>query len=110
MNNDSKRKLPDDKLTKEGKIRATYTLKCSFTDGNTFTYRSDDNFIEFAKKGYKYLSELDALVLKFSAIKNMIQDSKLFDNRKPPGEDLLLHYSGIIGKIVINNLPKNYKV
>ncbi len=110
MDNETKRRFPDDKLTKEGKIRAVYTLKCSFTDGNTFTYRSDDNLIEFTKKGYKYISELDALVLKFSGIKDLIQDCKIFDNRKPVGEDLLLHYSGIIGKILINNLPKNYKI
>ena len=102
--------LPTEKLTKDGKIRAAYTLKCVFNDGNQFTYRSDVNLEDFTKKGYKYITELDALVLKFSGVRDLIDDCKLFDNRMPVGEDLLLHYSGMIGKIVVNNLPKNYKL
>ena len=101
---------PDQKTTRAGKIRATYTLLCEFNDGNTFTYRSDDALAEFTNKGYKYITELDALLLKYKAHKNKLQDCKLFDNRLPKKEDLLLHYSGMLKKILINNLPQRYSL
>lgn len=100
----------DQKRTLTGKIRAAYTLRCEFNDGNAFTYRSDDALAKLAARGYKNVNELDALILTFTGKKNLIQDGKIFDNRMPHGEDLLLHYSGMLGKIVINFLPKNYKL
>lgn len=110
-----KKQLTDDtkllgKVTKTGKIRAAYTLKCRFNDGNKFTYRSDNNLVNYVKLGYKHLTELDALVLRFTSLQDLIQECKMFDNRKPAGEDLLLHYSGTISKILLNHLPKQYKL
>lgn len=97
-------------ITKSGKARAMYTLKCKFNDGNLFTYRSDINLANYFKQGYKNIDELDAMVLKFTNLQELIFECKLFDNRKPPGEDLLLHYSGAVTKVLINTLPKKYKL
>ncbi len=94
--------------TLQGKPRARYTLKCEFNDGNKFTYRSDLNHENYKTKGYNQLSELDALVLKFSSLKETINDAKLFDNSLPTKEDLLLHYG--IGKVLLNILPGKYSL
>lgn len=98
------------RITRSGKARAVYTLKCKFNDGNTFTYRSDVNLANYQKQGYKTVSELDAIVLKFTSLQGLIFECKLFYNRKPAGEDLLLHYSGAVNKVLLNNLPKQYKL
>lgn len=98
------------RITKSGKARAVYTLKCKFNDGNVFTYRSDVNLSNYFKQGYKNINELDAIILKFTSLQALIFECKLFDNRKPAGEDLLLHYSGAVSKVLLNNLPKQYKL
>jgi hypothetical protein len=95
--------------TKEGKARATFTLKCKFLDGNIFTYRSDVNLENYNKQGYKGLSELEAIILKFTSIQGLILECRLFDNRKPSGENVLLHYSGVIKKVLFSNLPQHYQ-
>ncbi len=46
------------RITRQGKIRALYTLKCRFADGNHFTYRSDLNLMNYNKQGYPNISEL----------------------------------------------------
>ncbi|MBS1635215.1 MAG: hypothetical protein JST26_04775 [Bacteroidetes bacterium] len=98
------------KITRQGKIRATFTLKCKFNDGNRFTYRSDLNLINYQKQGYKNLTELDALILKFTSLQQRIKECMLFDNRKPPGEDLLMHYSGTLSTVLTNDLPPKYNL
>jgi hypothetical protein len=98
------------RVTRQGKIRAMYTLKCKFTDGNRFTYRSDLNLLNYTKQGYKSINELDAILLKFTSLQQRIQECKLFDNRKPPGEDLVLHYSGVLSKVLISHLPPHYNL
>lgn len=98
------------RITQTGKTRAVYTLKCRFNDGNVFTYRSDVNLNNYQKQGYKNINELDAIVLKFTSLQGLIFECKLFDNRKPAGEDLLLHYSGAVSKVLLSNLPKQYKL
>lgn len=91
-----------------GKTRAVYTLKCKFNDGKQFTYRSDVNLEKYNKIGYKNLDELEALVIKFTSLKSLIDECKLFDNRKPAGEDLLLHYA--MGKVLLSILPNHCKL
>ncbi len=98
------------KLTKSGKIRSRYTLKCEFNDGNTFTYRSDNCLAHYHQKGYKSISELDALVLRFNELRKLLFDAKLFDNSKPKPEDLIMHFSGSISQVLINHLPKRYSL
>lgn len=96
--------------TLQGRDRAMLTLKVTFTDGNTFTYRSDDTLKKLTDDGYKYIDQLDALIITFGLKRNLIQEAQLFDNRKPAKEDLVMHFSGMLGKVLINNLPKKYKV
>lgn len=104
-------------LTLKGKIRSMFTLKVEWREdlngnGKNFTYRGDNVLEKMTNKPhcYKYINELDAMVLFFT--KNMAQmlDAQLFDNRNTKGEDLVMHYSGAIGKILINHLPKKYKI
>lgn len=110
-NNETVKQSLKQSTTLKGKQRAMLTLKVTWIDGNSFTYRSDDALTKLTnEKGYKYIDQLDALVIIFGLKRQLIQEAQLFDNRKPQGEDLVMHYSGMIGKVLINNLPKKYKV
>lgn len=95
------------KITQKGKPRACFTLRCEFNDGNTFTYRSDINLENYKKQGYKDIDEMDGLVLKFSGLKNLCHEAKIFDNSKPQGEDILMHFA--MGRVLLNRIPKKPK-
>jgi len=91
-------------LTKTGKPRARFTLKCNWNDGRQFTYRSDDNLkiLVADKPGYSGLSEIEGLLIKFKAVKDLAEEAKIFDNTKPRGSDLVMHY--VFGKVMLNEL------
>ena len=94
--------------TKTGKPRSRYTLKCEFNDGNQFTYRGDFLLNQMADKGYKNLNELDAIILKFTGLKALIHEAKIFDNSLPAGEDNLMHFA--FSKVLKSSLPSNYAI
>lgn len=90
------------KVTQGGKPRARWTMKCSFQDGNEFTYRDDDQLIYFQSKGYKNISSLDALVLRFALVKKKSSMIEIFDNAMPPGHDRKVHF--LAGRVMLNEL------
>lgn len=94
--------------TKNGKIRARWTMKVSFTDGNVFTYRSDTQKQFFVSKGYsnngREITEIEAIVLKFTKVRGLIETAQLFDNSLPKGEETIFDYAA--GIIMLNRLPR----
>lgn len=89
--------------TKNGRPRARWTMKVSFSDGNVFTYRSDLLQAYFVAKDYK-VTEIEAIVLKFTKVRGLLETAQVFDNSLPKGEETIMDYAA--GKVMLNKLPR----
>ncbi len=90
------------KLTKTGKFRAAYTLKCEFKNGGNFTYRSDVTLLKYQKEGFQEITELDAMVMLYLERRGLILKATLFNNAAPAPDDW---YIKNVGGVEVNRLP-----